>query len=347
MEGSPAPDDAPIIRVDGLRKTFGSGADAVAAVDDVSFSIDRGEVVGLLGPNGAGKTTTIKSMLGLIIPDAGSVEVAGIDVHAAPDRAYEHIGAMLEGARNVYWRLTPRENLTFFAGIGGRDPRELRDHHDAILDQFGLLEYADTPVNDLSRGMKQKVSLASTLARGVEVVFMDEPTLGLDIETSLELRAELRHLAETEGVTIVLSSHDMNVIEAVCDRVIVMQRGRIIANEAVDALIDLFRTRTYRVVTDVPVPDPVRSRLTSRFDAAITVNGAGETVQITAAEGEDIVAMIEEINGDGVSIRSIDSSEPSLEDIFLHLTSEDTQYHSPADAHASATTDQHRPTTRG
>lgn len=311
--------EVPAVRVDGLRKTFGDGETAVTAIDDISFEIERGTVVGILGPNGAGKTTTIKSILGLILPDAGTVEIAGHDVHERPTRAYATVGAILEGARNVYWKLTVQENLSFFAGVGGDDPAELRDRHESLLERFDLADYADTPVNDLSRGMKQKVSLVSTLARDVDVVFMDEPTLGLDIETSLELRAELTRLAG-EDVTIVLCSHDMDVIETVCDRVLILNDGSIIEYDEVDALLDLFQTRQYEITLTPPVDRRVRRRLERTVGAEITETGDRLTVTFTVVDGDEIYDSIDILRDDGQEIRDITSVEPDLEDVFLRLT---------------------------
>lgn len=319
-EAETPPPDTPAIRVDGLGKAFGEGETAVRAVDDVSFSVDRGSVVGLLGPNGAGKTTTIKSLLGLVIPDTGTVEVDGVDVHAEPSRAYRRIGAMLEGARNVYWRLTIRENLRFFAGLGGDWPSSLEGRHDRLLEGFGLADRADVTVNELSRGMKQKVSLASTLARDVDVVFLDEPTLGLDVETSLELRAELRRLAEDDEVTIVVSSHDMDVIEAVCDRVIILNDGRVIADETVTDLIDLFRTQRYRVQVVEPLAPSFRSRLERTFEATCSRNGAVTTIELIAEESETVYTLFEALREEGLTLRGVDSVDPGLEDVFLQLT---------------------------
>jgi len=315
--------DTPAVRVDGLAKAFGSDGSRVTAVDDVSFEIGSGTVVGLLGPNGAGKTTTIKSMLGLVVPDAGTVEIAGIEVHEHPDRAYDHVGAMLEGARNVYWRLTVRENLEYFAGLGGRPPSEVRERHDRLLEQFALADQAETIVNELSRGMKQKVSLASTLARDVDVVFLDEPTLGLDVETSLELRSELRALAEEDDVTIVLCSHDMDVIEAICDRVIVLDDGRIIADEAVDALIDLFRTQEYHVTVDGPLPAELRDHLERSFGATLRDAPSGVTIELTAEDGEIVYDLLASLREAGVPLLDVDSVEPDLEEAFLRLTDSD------------------------
>lgn len=313
---------AATIRVDGLKKTFGDGEEAVRAVDDVSFSVEPGSIVGLLGPNGAGKTTTIKSLLGLVLPDAGTVEVAGIDVGEEPSRAYLRIGAMLEGARNVYWRLTVRENLRFFAGLGGDHPSSLSTRHDRLLEGLGLADRADTPVNDLSRGMKQKVSLASTLARDVDVVFLDEPTLGLDIETSLELRAELRRLAEREEMSIIVSSHDMDVIEDVCDRVIILHDGRVIADEAVDELIELFRTQTYRLRVDGAVPTAVQSQLEHELGASCRRDGSTTTIELTAEESDPVYELVAALREAELSLRGIESVEPDLEEVFLRLTDE-------------------------
>ena len=170
---APATHGEPAVEVEGLRKRFGEGDDAVVAVDGVSFAVETGSVVGLLGPNGAGKTTLIKSVLGMVLPDAGTVRIRGVDVDDRPRAAYASVDAMLEGARNDYWRLTVRENLRYFAAVGGVDPDAVADRHDRLLDQLGLADRADTPVRELSRGMKQKVSLASVLAGGAEVVFLD------------------------------------------------------------------------------------------------------------------------------------------------------------------------------
>ncbi|MEY7849658.1 ABC transporter ATP-binding protein [Natrarchaeobius sp. A-rgal3] len=318
-----ATSEPPAIRVDGLEKSYGDGEDAVTAVDNVSFEIERGSVVGLLGPNGAGKTTTIKAILGLVIPDVGTVEIGGIDVRKRPRRAYDQVGAMLEGARNVYWRLTVRENLAFFAGLGGDDPAAIADRHDELLEGFGLADRADTVVNELSRGMKQKVALASTLARDVDVVFMDEPTLGLDVETSLELRSELRRLADRDDVTIVLSSHDMDVIEAVCDDVIVLDDGSIVADEAVDSLLAVFQTREYRIRVESTVPDDARRQLERAVGADCKPEGDGVAITFTAADGEDVYEAMDVLRAYDLSLREIDSSDPNLEEVFLRLTGGD------------------------
>ena len=314
-------DGETMLAVEGLQKTYGDGEEVVHAVDGVSFEVSRGEVVGVLGPNGAGKTTTIKSILGLIVPTAGTVEVAGVDAHSNPRGIYQHVGAMLEGARNVYWRLTVRENLEFFAALGGQSPRAARDRHDELLEQFGLAEKADETVNDLSRGQKQKVSLAATLARGTDIVFLDEPTLGLDVEASLELRRELRRLADEEDITVVLSSHDMDVVEQVCDRVVILSEGQVIADDPVEDLVRVFETQAYRVTVDGTLPADVRDRLDSEFDAENWV-GTGDRTRfdVTVADSDSLYATFDVLRNAGLDLVDVDGLDPDLEDVFLEVT---------------------------
>lgn len=315
--------EPPAVRVIGLEKTFGAGDEAVTAIDGVSFEIATGSIVGLLGPNGAGKTTTIESILGLVIPDEGQVEIAGIDVHKHPRRAYGKVGVILEGSRNVYWRLTVRENLEFFAGLGGEAPTNVRERHDRLLELVDLADEADTPVNELSRGMKQKVALVSTLARDVEVVFMDEPTLGLDVEAAIDLRAELGRLADREDVTIILTSHDMDVVEAVCDRLIVLRNGSVLADDAVESLLDLFDARRYRVTLPAPVDQDLAETVETSFGAEVREVGEECHVDVTVTDVEVLYDLLSTIRTNDGRLLDLMSCETDLEDVFLHLVDED------------------------
>jgi ABC-2 type transport system ATP-binding protein len=310
----------PAVAVENLRKVYGSGDDAVTAVDGVDLTVEAGTAVGLLGPNGAGKTTTIKSVLGLIAPTDGRARVAGVDVHDDPAGAYGHVGAMLEGARNAYWRLTVRENLAFFAALGGQRPSAARDRQDELLEQFGLTDKADTAVRELSRGQKQKVSLACTLARDAEVVFLDEPTLGLDVESSLELRRELRRLVEEESMTVLVSSHDMDVIEAVCDRVVIMSEGEIVADDGVENLLDVFRTQTYEVQVAEPVAAEDRELLAEQFGADDFEPVDGGERFVAQVTGDEFYDLVDRLRAGGYAVDTFDAVEPDLEEVFLHVT---------------------------
>ena len=313
---------APVaIAVDGVVKRFGSGESAVTAVDGVSLTIDAGSVVGLLGPNGAGKTTLIKCILGMVLPDEGTVHIDGIDVSAHPRQAYAHVDAMLEGARNDYWRLTVRENLRYFATISGVDPDSVADRHDRLLEQLDLTEKADEPVRKLSRGMKQKVSLASVLATESDIVFLDEPTLGLDVESSLTLRRELRRIVDERDLTVMLSSHDMDVIEDVCDRVVIMNDGRVIADDTVASLLRGSGTQGYRITS--PDLDRVLTGLEARFDVTDVARLDGTTRVEVTADSDGFYALVGYLEANDVAIDAVNTVSHDLERVFVELTGGD------------------------
>ena len=318
-DGSASAEPEPALAVEGISKQFGAGDDAVLAVDDVTLAVKRGSVVGLLGPNGAGKTTLIKSVLGTVLPDAGRVRVFGTDVTDDRRAAYADVDAMLEGARNDYWRLTVRENLRYFATIRGVDPDSVAGRHDRLLDRLGLSAKADTPVRDLARGMKQKVSLASVLAGGAELVFLDEPTLGLDVESSRTLRREIRRLAREEGLTVVLSSHDMAVVEDVCDRVVMMADGRVVADDTVEALLADADRDAVRVVSD-DIDDATVATLRAAFDVRSVEDVDGRVAVEVAAAGERLYALMDRLREADVAVDDIRTVRPDLEEVFLGVT---------------------------
>jgi len=164
--------------------------------------------VSLLGPNGAGKTSTIKMLCDLLDADAGSIHIIGLDISKKRLKALEHISAVLEGNRNLYWRLTVRENLEYFAGNRGYSRKQIADQADKLLEQFNLKEKENELVNGLSRGMQQKLAIAVAPLANTEVILLDEPTLGLDVEVSYELRNILETIVKEEKRTFIISSHD-------------------------------------------------------------------------------------------------------------------------------------------
>jgi ABC-2 type transport system ATP-binding protein len=316
---SSAEESQPALRVEGLSKRFGNPDDSVVAVDDVSFDVASGSVVGLLGPNGAGKTTTIKSILGMVLPDAGAVEVRGIDLHAEPRRAYRHVDAMLEGARNDYWRLTVRENLRYFTTIKGVDPDSIADRHDRLLEKLGLADKADVPVRSLSRGMKQKVSLASVLASEADVVFLDEPTLGLDVESSRTLQRELQRIVAERDLTVLVSSHDMDVIENICDRVIIMNDGRIIADDTVPNLLAGGGRRTFRVTSE-NFDDTLIAAVRARFNVVEVTHFEERTRLDVATDSDGFYDLAAYLREHDVHLDAVNTVGADLEDVFVDLT---------------------------
>jgi ABC-2 type transport system ATP-binding protein len=307
--------------VEGLSKTYGSGKSTVRAVEDISFGIETGSVVGLLGPNGAGKTTLIKCILGLLVPTAGTVRVHDIDVYTDANQAYRHVGAMFEGGQNVYWWLTPRENVRFFASLQGIDPHERHEEHEELLESLGLITQADEPVDNLSQGTKQMTALACTLARETPVVILDEPTRGLDVESSYCLRQCIRQLAEEEGRTVLLSSHDMDVVQEVCDRLIVMSEGGIAVDNTVDELTKVFRTQAYRVTIRGGLSRAVREGLKRSHGVERWEDTPdGVRFEVTIEGSQSFYNLIDRLQAADAEIASVSTIEPGLEDVFLQLT---------------------------
>lgn len=314
----------PAIDVQSLRKEYDGEGGTVVALDDVSISIDQGTVTGLLGPNGAGKTTLIKCMLGLVTPTSGSVRIDGIDAGADRRAVYERVSATFEGARNVYWRLTPRENMDFFLALQGKRVGAHRERREEILESVDLLHKADEPVRELSRGMQQKVSLACTLVRDTPIVFLDEPTLGLDVETELALSDKLRGLFEDESRTVLLSSHNMDVVERICDDIVVVGDGQVIAHDDIDAILGEDDGTTYRIRFEEGVGTAVRRRLRNRF-AVRRIDDSGDdvAVEVVLDRRERIFDLMHALEDEGVVPETLGHVERSLEDVIIELTADE------------------------
>src|SRR5690606_16352704 len=260
-----------------------AGRPSFKAVDGVGFSVAAGEIVGLLGPNGAGKTTTIKIICGLIAPDAGTVLVNGFDIRRDRRKALRHISAVLEGNRNLYWRLSVRENIVYVARHRGMSPASIGKRSAELLDQFGLASKADELVSNLSRGMQQKLAIAVALLADTDVLLLDEPTLGLDVETGHEVRSLLSAIA-ANGRTIVLSSHDMAVVEALCRRVVVINQGRVVTDDSLASLMRLSSCRSFVVTLAKPLSHVMATERHASFKVVAAPAGLAFTVDFTAAD---------------------------------------------------------------
>ncbi|MEL7511116.1 MAG: ABC transporter ATP-binding protein, partial [Cyanobacteria bacterium J06554_3] len=204
MSHPPKLDAALALASEGLRKSYGRRKRRFEAVRDVSLHIAAGEVLAFLGPNGAGKTTTIKMIAGLIRPDAGWVRIAGLDPHRQPD-ALQGVGAVLEGNRNLYWRLTPLENLEYFGVLRKMPRKAARERGLELLEAFDLLDKRKDPVQKLSRGMQQKIAIAVALIHKPQLLLLDEPTLGLDVEAGETVKQLVRQVAAS-GCAILLTT---------------------------------------------------------------------------------------------------------------------------------------------
>lgn len=254
------------LEVDNLRKHYRYGGKLVEAVRSVSLTLDAGEVLAFLGPNGAGKTTTIKMIAGLIRPDAGRVRIAGLDPHHNP-KALRLLGAVLEGNRNLYWRLTPEENLAYFGVLKGLTHQEARRRGRVLLERFDLLSKRRAIVQTLSRGMQQKLALAVALVHQPKLLLLDEPTLGLDVEATQNVKALVKAIA-SEGCAILLTTHQLDIAEELSDRVAIIQKGEIIASSPTHDLIRQFAGSTYTIKVEGEL-DSVRTLVLQGIGADI------------------------------------------------------------------------------
>ncbi|MEE6210591.1 ABC transporter ATP-binding protein [Salarchaeum sp. III] len=287
-----------MISVDGLTKQYGD----VAAVRGIDLDIDEGEVFGLVGPNGAGKTSTLKMLAGLVEPTAGSATVNGYD---AQDPEMRRTLGFLPEESPLYEDMTPRGYLRFFADLYDVDRDTANDRIERALDRLDL-DARDRPVGDFSKGMKRKVAIARSLVNDPDVLVYDEPASGLDPRTTNEVVEFTRELAD-RGKTVLFSAHDLYHVESVCDRVAIMNDGRIAAEGTLADIRAAYGRIEYHVYTSVPVADATES---------------GERYEVTVDGMDGVERVRDEAEAAGGEVLDIRTRESTLEDVFLDVTRE-------------------------
>jgi ABC-2 type transport system ATP-binding protein len=302
------------IRVDALTKVF----DGVTAVDGVSFRVAAGELFGLLGPNGAGKTTTVNMLSTLLAPTSGSASVAGFDVVREKDRVRRSIGVVFQEPA-LDGKLTGRENLDFHAMMYGIGKAERRRRIDDVLGLVELEEKAKTLVENYSGGMKRRLEIARGLIHKPEVLFLDEPTLGLDAQTRRNIWDYVRRLNREGGVTVVLTTHYMEEADFLCGRVAIMDHGRFVAMDAPSRLKDVLGGDV--VSLEIEGDSTAFAAAVQSFDWVRTSKIVDDVFALTMERGERrIPELIQTAQAAGVAVRCVHLRKPSLEDVFLHYT---------------------------
>lgn len=304
----------PAIRVEALVKHY--SASNVRAVDGIDLEVRRGEIFGLLGPNGAGKTTTIGVCTTRVLPTAGRVWVVGVDVEADPAGAKQFIGVVTQYS-TLDRSLTVFENLVYHARYFGARRREAQRRAETLLARFRLTDSARRMPDELSGGMAQRLQIARALGHAPRVLFLDEPTAGLDPQSRLGLWDLVRELRE-EGTTILLTTHNMAEADELCDRVAIMDQGRILICDTPDRLKQTTAAKT-EIQLDFAGDSQellVALRLLPGIDSAVAVP---EGIQILASGRDGLLQRVVEA-AHGHALRNVSVKEPTLETVFIELT---------------------------
>jgi ABC-2 type transport system ATP-binding protein len=302
---------APAVEVESLVKRFGD----FAAVDDVSFSVEPGELFGFLGPNGAGKTTMISILCTLLTPSDGAARVAGFDVATQPGAVRSSIGLVFQEITLDDY-LTGAENLKFHAVLYGCPPRQVRERAAPLLEMVGLTDRADQQVRFYSGGMKRRLEIARGLLHAPRVLFLDEPTIGLDPQTRAHIWAYVDTLREREDTTMFLTTHYMDEAER-CDRIAIIDQGKIVAIDTPSALKASIGSDVVTIETadDAMALEQVARGLS--IDGEITDGG----LRLRVPDGEGFVPQLFEHLS--VGIRNVNVRRPSLDDVFMEYTGRD------------------------
>ncbi len=296
--------------------------DGLRAVDGVSFRVEKAEIFGFLGPNGAGKTTTTRMITGIIKPDSGTATIEGIDVVQNPTEAKGRIGIAPEEA-NAYLDLTARGNMNLAGEIYGVPRGNLKNRIDELLETFGLLDRADSKVKGFSKGMKQRLILAMALINDPGILFLDEPTAGLDVESQRLIKDRIKELNE-DGKTIFLTTHDIAEADRLCDRVAVINKGKIAAIDSPEKLKATIQS-TRSVLVSFSSKGSRPSEL-ENLEAVEELEKEGDKWRLY---GPNPGSIIEEVVGfardEQLKVVSLNTSGPSLEETFTHLTKNEVE----------------------
>ncbi|MCI8332744.1 MAG: ABC transporter ATP-binding protein [Clostridiales bacterium] len=296
-----------LLTINHLIKTFGKRR----VVDDVSFSVQSGEVFGFLGPNGAGKTTTIKMVMGFLFPDSGDISICGYSLKNKYEKAMAHIGGIVENPE-MFKEFSGRKNIEMYARIHGHIEKKRIDE---VIDLVGMSARANEKVKKYSLGMKQRICLAQSLVHSPRVLILDEPTNGLDPAGIKELREILKKLAHEKGIAVLVSSHQLSEMQLMCDRVGIIDHGQLLGTKSVHELTQSSQGERYRF--RVGDTEKAKSLLQEYQDK---ICETAEHILIMQIAEEEVPAITALLAGAGVPIYGIEKIEQSLEDAFMNIT---------------------------
>ena len=292
----------------------------VVALDEVDLTVEEGELFGLLGPNGAGKTTLTKILATILLPTSGSVRVMGLDVVEQEKELRPQIGILFGGERGLYWRLTGRQNIQYFADLYHVPPAVVKKRIPELLELVGLTDRADERVEGYSRGMKQRLHVARCLIHDPDVMLLDEPTIGLDPVAAREIRGIIREMKD-QGKTVFLTSHYMFEIDALCERVAVVDKGKIVLVDTPPALKNLVADLEVVEIECLGAPKSALESLRQHprlSDMRVEAREHKQVLHLQAPAGSELVHEFLRIL-EGVRIEKVITRQPTLEDAYVRL----------------------------
>jgi len=298
-----------MLEIKELSKTYFLKNNKIEALKDVSFSVKEGEIVALLGPNGAGKTTLIKCATGLVIPDKGDVKIDGCSIIKSPLKALKNLSVVLEGDRNLFFRLTGRENIQYFLTLSSKKV----DHYEINkwAKKFGLLNMLDKEVRFYSKGMKQKLSLLISLLSPGKVILLDEPTTGLDVFSSIELRDFIKEIVNYEKAVLV-ATHEMHTAEEIANKVAILNRGSLLVFDEMKKFKEKFSRKIYKI--KVYLRD-----ITDFREYSFKEQGHNVFEFEISQDKASFSRFLEKIFASGGVLLELSVDEPDLEEIFVSL----------------------------
>lgn len=302
-----------MLTVQDLRKSFGD----FQAVKGVSFSVEEGESFGLLGPNGAGKSTSINMITGLFPPSAGSIHINGIDVIKTPKDAQKWIGVVPQEIA-LYQSMSARENLKFWGRMYGLSGRELEKSVEEVLDIIGLKDRAKDKVETFSGGMKRRVNIGAAILHKPKMLIMDEPTVGIDPQSRNHILETVKRL-NSEGMTIIYTSHYMEEVEYLCERIGIIDHGQFIASGSISELRETIGDRS-RIVLSIEKGSTDAEGLKKLLGHDDFQLGENELVMFHSQPQQILSELIQTVTKAGIKVTSVNIVEPNLESVFLHLT---------------------------
>ena len=297
----------------------------VHAVNRISLEIQPGEIFGLLGRNGAGKTTTLKMISGLVKPNGGEVFVDGINVERKRLKVLRRIGVVLEGTRTCIWPLTPLENLAYFGNLRDVKGKVLRERSKELLDFIGLTDKMNVEVRRLSRGQKQRLAICIALITDPPVLLLDEPTTGLDVQSSRAIKDKVVEMTRQRGKCVLVTTHDMNTAQELCDRIGIVHEGKLAACKRTEELLEVFSDQTYHFRVDrVPQLGPIQE-VPGVVGVSAVTDDDGVFIEVKFEAGEEarsraLYGVINVLQGEQIVLRSVNHAQQSLEDVFLRIT---------------------------